>query len=377
MSWNVRLLKTSWLAANADRSDLLISYELVDSRYAYQLDEGAYVITNTIIVEISQTLVAMWRLGRQELEAQLVEHAKHFIASKLREGTINPQEEVTLSSYNAPNTPPFHVRMDNYYMPTGFTIDEPEQSPELRQEELAPIQQHPRASIFLSHSHADKPFVNKLANRLRQVGVKVWIDKAEIKIGDSLIQKISEAIEEMDFVGAVLSRNSVKSHWVQKELELAMNKEINGKRVVVLPIIIEACEIPTFIKGKLYANFTDEIAFDEEFNKILKAIGVDEVLLPNQADENAKRLIGKLDNLSFEFLKIYALANRIDPPPVNVFTLGAPPGKLDSPGFKSAISVLLALGILQANVDKGLLSYTWTPEGQSVLGVLNLRNVES
>jgi hypothetical protein len=41
-------------------------------------------------------------------------------------------------------------------------------------------------SIFLSHTSIDKPFVEKLANGLRSIGVNVWFDKWEIKVGESI-----------------------------------------------------------------------------------------------------------------------------------------------------------------------------------------------
>ncbi|MDF1741963.1 MAG: toll/interleukin-1 receptor domain-containing protein [Verrucomicrobiales bacterium] len=129
-------------------------------------------------------------------------------------------------------------------------------------------------SLFLSHSSNDKFFARKLAEKLSQVGVKVWIDEAELRIGDSLLEKISSAIQGSDFVGAVLSHNSVKSNWVQKELAMAMDREIGGKQVVVLPILIESCTIPPFLADKLYADFTDPDDFDRPFLKVLHALGV-------------------------------------------------------------------------------------------------------
>lgn len=73
-------------------------------------------------------------------------------------------------------------------------------------------------SVFLSHSHGDKAFVRGLADRLTQAGAVVWLDEAALNIGDSLIERISEAIQEMEYVAAILSPRSVKSNWVQKEL---------------------------------------------------------------------------------------------------------------------------------------------------------------
>lgn len=110
-----------------------------------------------------------------------------------------------------------------------------------------------KPSIFLSHSWIDKSFVRTFAERLVQAGVNVWLDEAEIGIGDSLVKKISEGIEQVDYVAAVISNESVKSEWVQKELSWAMTKEIEGQRVVVLPVVIERCELPGYLKDKLFA----------------------------------------------------------------------------------------------------------------------------
>jgi hypothetical protein len=130
------------------------------------------------------------------------------------------------------------------------------------------------SSVFLSHNSNDKAWVRELAKRLTQDGVVVWLDEAELNIGDSLIDKISAAIDEMKFVAAVISPQSVQSAWVQKELSLAMSKEINGRRVTVLPLLIEQCELPAALRDKLYADFTKPSNFNSEYKKLLRAIGV-------------------------------------------------------------------------------------------------------
>lgn len=129
-------------------------------------------------------------------------------------------------------------------------------------------------SVFLSHSSKDKFFARKLAETLSSYEVKVWIDEAELKIGDSLIGKIAAAIDRADFVAAILSHSSVRSEWVTKELRLAMTQEIEGRRVKVLPILIERCEIPDFLRDKLYADFTDPDDFDGPLSRLLHALGI-------------------------------------------------------------------------------------------------------
>ncbi|MDR4504102.1 MAG: SUMF1/EgtB/PvdO family nonheme iron enzyme [Candidatus Scalindua sp.] len=148
-------------------------------------------------------------------------------------------------------------------------------------------------SIFLSHSHADKPFVRKLASDLTENGVKVWLDEAEMLIGDSLIEKISAGLEETAFVGAILSENSVTSSWVKRELEIAINEEIDGKQRKVLPIVIENCDIPKFLAGKLYADFRDPDTYNQKLNMVLKSLGINVDVLSDKPFEPETILIPK------------------------------------------------------------------------------------
>jgi hypothetical protein len=163
-------------------------------------------------------------------------------------------------------------------------------------------------SVFLSHSSKDKAFTRKLAERLRELGVKVWIDEAEINIGDSLQSKISEAIEETDYVAAVISHNSVKSSWVQRELQMAMSRELEDRSVRVLPILIEPCELPPFLRDKLYADFSDPTDFDAPFARLLRALQVDIPLteiatpptnVPGATRDNQEITSGPLDLSGF------------------------------------------------------------------------------
>ena len=92
-------------------------------------------------------------------------------------------------------------------------------------------------NVFISHNYKDKPMARRLADLLTNYGIKAWIDESEIKIGDSLIEKIRSGLDYMDYLVVLISKNSVESEWVKKELDIAMNREIEGKRVVTVPIL--------------------------------------------------------------------------------------------------------------------------------------------
>ena len=131
------------------------------------------------------------------------------------------------------------------------------------------------ASIFLSHSHADKPFARQLARDLKRHGVKVWLDEAELQIGDSLIEKLEEAIDTTDYLGVVLSPASVESKWVKREVMVALEEEIEGKRVKVLPLLVADCTLPAFLRTKLYADFRPAADYAGTLSRLLARLGVE------------------------------------------------------------------------------------------------------
>ncbi len=55
-------------------------------------------------------------------------------------------------------------------------------------------------SIFIIHSHKDKDFVDQLATRLAKDRVRVFVDRWEINVGDSIIEKINQAITNASFL---------------------------------------------------------------------------------------------------------------------------------------------------------------------------------
>jgi hypothetical protein len=129
------------------------------------------------------------------------------------------------------------------------------------------------SSIFLSHTSADKGFVRRLRKDLLRHGVPhAWVDEAEIEIGDSLMDKIEQGMKETDYIGVVLSSKSITARWVKKELEIAITKEIEGGRVVVLPLLYERCTVPTFLRGKLYADFTEEHGYEDALMRLLRRL---------------------------------------------------------------------------------------------------------
>jgi len=128
------------------------------------------------------------------------------------------------------------------------------------------------ASVFISHSSRDNEFCDRLALNLVEYEVEVWYDEWEIKVGDSLREKIASGIETNDYLAVVLSTASVDSDWVQLELNAALAKELAERKVFVLPLLIEDCELPTFLKDKKWADFRNN--YEKGLHELLDVLGI-------------------------------------------------------------------------------------------------------
>ena len=167
------------------------------------------------------------------------------------------------------------------------------------------------ASIFLSHSSVDKEFVRELNKILEDNGVKCWIDEAEIMIGDSLIKKIDEGIKVADYVAVILSPNSIKSPWVEKELEIAITKEVESGNTKVLPLLIENCEIPGYLKGKKFGDFRTSSKSISGLRELLRIVKKEGDKQDNRKNSLTMTHSGKKKDSEREYKRFLEIYNKL------------------------------------------------------------------
>lgn len=90
--------------------------------------------------------------------------------------------------------------------------------------------------VFISHASEDKDeVVRPLARALVALGLKVWYDEFEMRIGDSLRRKIDRGLANSKFGIVVLSKAFIKKGWTNYELDGIVSKTNTGEQVL-LPI---------------------------------------------------------------------------------------------------------------------------------------------
>jgi hypothetical protein len=129
----------------------------------------------------------------------------------------------------------------------------------------------PRA--FISHAGEDKAeFAEPLARKLRENGIDAWLDKWEIKPGESLVERIfHEAMSTTDAVIVVLSRTSVVKPWVAKELDIAVVRNIQ-KLSRLIPIRLDDCDVPESLRDQLWIDWSREGGVNGVARKVVEVL---------------------------------------------------------------------------------------------------------
>lgn len=95
-----------------------------------------------------------------------------------------------------------------------------------------------------------------MTSDLTQLGMQVWLDEQSILVGDSITEKISQGLAKSDFFVIAISKHSLQSNWVQRELNAALMSELSKRAVQILPIRLDESELRALLADRKYADFS-------------------------------------------------------------------------------------------------------------------------
>ena len=137
--------------------------------------------------------------------------------------------------------------------------------------------------VFISHASEDKDVIARpLAHKLRELGLQVWYDEFELRIGARLRRTIDYGLANSRFGVVVLSPNFFEKGWTNYELDGLVTREASGEQVI-LPLWhnltrLELMKISPSLAGTL-ARSTSDYTIDEiatEIAMIVLAKNVEE-----------------------------------------------------------------------------------------------------
>jgi uncharacterized protein YjbI with pentapeptide repeats len=135
-------------------------------------------------------------------------------------------------------------------------------------------------SCFISYSSKDQECAERLHADLVSKRVRCWFAPEDLKIGSKLRPSFDEAIRVHDKLMVLLSEHSVKSPWVEKEVETAFEKERQQKRTVLFPIRLDdavmetdeawAADIRRTRHIGDFRNWKDHDSYKKGFDRLLR-----------------------------------------------------------------------------------------------------------
>jgi hypothetical protein len=114
-----------------------------------------------------------------------------------------------------------------------------------------------QATVFLSYSAKDSPWVSKFSVALKEASSKPDIkvlNAAEMKPGAALADSIKQALLKSTFLITILSSKSIKNPWIHFEIGAAI---ANHKKIIPVQIgDIEKREIPSYLRNLVFLKET-------------------------------------------------------------------------------------------------------------------------
>lgn len=169
---------------------------------------------------------------------------------------------------------------------------------------------------FISYSHKDDEFAERLASSLTSQGQPVWFAKWDIGPGDSIVSKIfEEGLSNAAAIIVVLSKESTQSKWVREELNLATLRRIE-EHTRVIPVLKEDVDIPSALRTLHWVDMRTH--FDDGVRSIintLNGVSTRPVLGPPPAHIlNLTRPLGGLSRLASAVGLFLLSATEVDQP---------------------------------------------------------------
>lgn len=127
--------------------------------------------------------------------------------------------------------------------------------------------------VFLSHHSGDKPWVVALKAALVDRGVKVWLDRDEIRPGDLFVDVLEQGIQASRSVAVIVSPDSLKSAWVKEEYQRALVLSASSRpELRIIPCLLRNATLPGFLTTRQWVDFRKPTGFEDRVDDLCRGI---------------------------------------------------------------------------------------------------------
>lgn len=131
--------------------------------------------------------------------------------------------------------------------------------------------------VFLSHNGSDKPAVESLAHRLRDIGLKPWLDKWNLVPGAPWQEAIEDALDACQTVAVFLGPKGI-GPWENEEMRSALETRVRNNARRVIPVLLPGAPdpqdrpLPRFLSRLTWVDFRNGLDDDDVFHRLVSGI---------------------------------------------------------------------------------------------------------
>lgn len=131
--------------------------------------------------------------------------------------------------------------------------------------------------VFLCHNSEDKPAVRRLAEKLEDAGIDIWLDEWCLAPGDRWQVEIEQALNQCQVCAVFLGSNPIGT-WQHEELQVVLGRRASDKQFRVIPVLLPKTErakrslMPAFLANTHWVAFQHDIEEEEKFNRLVAGI---------------------------------------------------------------------------------------------------------
>lgn len=126
--------------------------------------------------------------------------------------------------------------------------------------------------IFLSHGGADSSVAERVAGSLRDARFRVRLDRLDLRLGESFVGFMENALSECDYFLLLWSEAAAASPWVKLEWESALHRAVTESQHFVLVARLRDLPVPRLLTPRLHVDlFPDFEAGLDTLHSMLKS----------------------------------------------------------------------------------------------------------
>ncbi len=128
-------------------------------------------------------------------------------------------------------------------------------------------------NAFVSHAHANNAQCDPFVAAFQRRGVSLYYDRADPQVGHDLGEALERELERATALIVMVTPAALASFWVREEISIFFALMARDPSRLLIPIKLEACELPPRLAARWWVDATD-LAPNDVVDQVVQALAI-------------------------------------------------------------------------------------------------------